>query len=125
MDSRASDGTVYLWGGGNKSAGNGKSKDERNVVLKNLRTGRSFSFELRHHFVVGRNGEASDLRITEDDRYMSGKHVCFYNGSDGVYVEDMHTKNGTRLNGKRISSKTRLQRGDVLRMGRSEFEVIF
>lgn len=96
----------------------------RAVTLKNLHTGRRYSFVLKYSFTVGSKKEFCDLQITADDRYMSRKHLRFINEEDGVYVEDLNSKNGSRVNGKLISSKTRIRQGDILRMGRSEFEVI-
>lgn len=110
--------TFFLWDSGSKE----KDRDNR-ITLKNLQTGKTYSFELQESFVVGRSKENCDLQIAPEDRYMSGKHLRFIKGRDGVYVEDLQTKNGTRVNGKRILSRTRIRRGDVIRMGRSEFEI--
>ena len=56
---------------------------------------------------------------------MSGRHLRFVNEDGGLSIEDLHTKNGTRLNGKPVLEKTRIRKGDVLRMGRSEFAITF
>ena len=56
---------------------------------------------------------------------MSGRHLRFVNEDGGLSIEDLHTKNGTRLNGKPVLEKTRIRKGDVLRMGRSEFTITF
>ena len=115
MGSNGVEETIFLW-----------EEDERkNVTLKNLKTGKRYSFIVRRSFVVGRNAELCDLQITQDDRYMSGRHLRFMNEEGELSVEDLHTKNGTKLNGKTIWDRTLIHRGDILKMGISEFEVTF
>lgn len=106
--------TISLW----------EEEERIPITLKNRKTGRQFSFVLKHRFVVGRNPGQCDLGIGEEDRYISGKHLRFSREGNEIYVEDLGTKNGTRLNGRWISSRTRILPGDILRMGRSEFELI-
>lgn len=113
MDTHKSEKTISLWEDGSR----------RGVTLRNLQTGRRYSFVLKHSFVIGRKKEYCDLQVTMDDRYMSGRHLRFTNEKDGICVEDLHTKNGTRINGRPVTSKTRIHSGDVLKMGKSEFEV--
>lgn len=113
MDTYKSEKTISLW----------NDNSRRGVTLRNLQTGKRYSFVLKHSFIVGRRKEHCDLQITTDDRYMSGRHLRFINTEDGIYVEDLHTKNGSRVNGTLISSRTRIRQGDILRMGRTEYEV--
>ena len=116
LDTKSSGDTVDLWWNRDKG---------RKIALKNLQTGETYSFELRRRFTVGRSEVSCNLRITETDKYISGKHLCFLRDRNAVYIEDMHTKNGTRLNGKRIRSKTRIHQGDIIQMGQSDYEIIF
>lgn len=113
MEDYRSEKTISLW----------EDNSRRGVTFTDLKTGRNYSFVVKHSFVVGRRKDACDLQITTDDMYISGRHLRISNEDDGIYVEDLHTKNGTRLNGKQITSKTKIRQGDRLRMGRSEFEV--
>lgn len=105
--------TISLW----------DNKEHRQIVLKNRKTGKDYAFDLQNTCVVGRKREACDVQITVDDRYISGRHLRFILDGAMVYVEDLKTKNGTRLNGRLLLSKTKIRNGDVLRMGRSEYEV--
>lgn len=114
MDDYNEEKTISLW----------DDHSKRSVTLRNIQTGRKFSFVLKSSFVVGRNKERCDMQITTEDRYMSGRHLRFINDEGEVYIEDLNSKNGTRLNGKLLLSKTRIRKGDILKMGRSEFEVI-
>lgn len=115
MDDCELDRTISLWEENNRKC----------VVLKNLQTGKIYSFIVRHNFVVGRVPDRCDLQITTDDRYMSGRHLRFINEEGVISIEDLHTKNGTRLNGREVTEKTRISKGDILRMGHSEFVISF
>ena len=114
MSSYNSEETISLW----------EDDGRKNVTLRNLQTGKRFEFVVKRSFVVGRVRGACDLQISTDDRYMSGKHLWFLNEGGRIYIEDLHSKNGTKLNDRPVIVKTRVQSGDVLQMGRSKFEVI-
>jgi pSer/pThr/pTyr-binding forkhead associated (FHA) protein len=63
--------------------------------------------------IVGR-GRRSHLVI--DDKFLSERHLEI-RPEDGAFVlEDLRSKNGTFVNGKRVS-KTLLRPGDVIRLG--------
>lgn len=109
-----SESTISLW----------DDDRRRGITLKNIKSGKRYTFAVKRSFVVGRIGKFCDLQITADDKYMSRKHLRFINEADGVYIEDLHSRNGTRINGRRVESRVKIKQGDILRMGRSEFEVI-
>lgn len=115
MDNYESEKTISLWDDGSRKC----------VTLKNIQTGKVFTFVVKHSFIVGRVSKYCDLQITASDRYMSGRHIRFINEEGGLCIEDLHTKNGTKLNGKPVLSKVRIRQGDILKMGRSEFVVTF
>lgn len=115
MNTYESEKTISLW----------DENDRKCVTLKNLQTGEKFTFVVKHSFVVGRVKAYCDLQITTSDRYMSGKHLRFVKEGNTISAEDMHTKNGTKINGKPVLKRTKLKQGDILRMGRSEFSVTF
>lgn len=115
MSSFESENTISLW----------EENSRKGITLKNIQTGKKYTFYIRHSFIVGRTAAQCDMQITTDDRYMSGRHLRFVYENGRISVEDLHTKNGTRLNGKIITQKTRIRKGDILKMGRSEFSVTF
>ena len=115
MDDFNIDQTIYLW-----DIADGRKK----VTLKNLASGKNYSFAVGKSFTVGRNEKLCDLKITLEDGYISGRHLRFINHLGEIYVEDLHTRNGTEVNGKKISTRIRIRRGDVIKMGRSRFQVI-
>jgi len=67
---------------------------------------------------VGRSTD-NDLPI-EDDQYASAHHARFEPRSDGVWILDAGSTNGTFLNGVRLEAPQRLQAGDVVRVGSTD-----
>ncbi len=89
----------------------------RFVVLESpaLDTGRAL--ELTTPAVVGR--EAGNGVPLDADEFASGRHARIDSRTDGIWVEDLGSTNGTFVNGGRISAE-RLEPGDVLRIGQTE-----
>jgi pSer/pThr/pTyr-binding forkhead associated (FHA) protein len=70
--------------------------------------------------VVGRD---QDSGIALDgDEFASGRHARIEARSDGVWVEDLGSTNGTYVNGERITAE-RLNPGDVVRFGQTELRL--
>jgi hypothetical protein len=67
---------------------------------------------------VGRGGQ-NDLAL-EGDEFASSRHVRFEPRSDGVWVQDLGSTNGTYVNGIRIDGARRLAPGDVVRVGETD-----
>ena len=64
--------------------------------------------------VIGRGADA-DLSV--NDASMSRRHARVYAQGGDWFVEDLGARNGTTLNGQRITGAMRLGHGDVLRLG--------
>jgi len=90
----------------------------RFVVLAGpgLKTGSTL--ELAGPTVAGRDA-ASGLVLDGDD-FASSRHASIEPAADGVWVVDLGSTNGTFVNGSRIEARTRLEQGDVLRIGQTE-----
>ena len=89
-------------------------------------------FRLRHHghdmrltgeaaFTVGR-GQDCDLTI--DDHAMSRQHARLSVVMDSVWIEDLESRNGVKVNGTRIHSPTQLNHADKLEVGSQSFVLI-
>lgn len=64
--------------------------------------------------MIGR-GDDCDIRLT--DHSVSRKHAQIESATDGYYVSDQHSTNGTFVNDKQLDSPWLLQDGDYLRVG--------
>jgi hypothetical protein len=68
---------------------------------------------------IGRSSMA-DV-ILDGDEYASTRHARVSARSDGVWVEDAGSTNGTFVNGTRLVEPRRLRPGDVIRIGETDF----
>lgn len=72
-------------------------------------------------FIIGRS-EGANLRPTSD--LVSRKHCGISIEKGEVVVEDFSSRNGTFINGERISGRHVVRPGDRLRVGRLQFELV-
>ena len=77
---------------------------------------------LQHdRLLIGRGAECD---VVIPDRQISRHHARLVRTPRGIVVEDLGSKNGTHVNGSRISSQTLLQDGDVIQVAFSQ-ELMF
>jgi hypothetical protein len=81
---------------------------------------RGHSFDLGGELTVGR---APGCGVRLDDGFASKLHARVFSRDGQLWVEDLGSTNGTFVNSQRISSPTRLSRGDRLRIGQTVLEV--
>ena len=72
-------------------------------------------------FIIGRSPQC-DLFI--DDTLISRRHCRLRVDEEGVEIEDLGSRNGVFVNGKRVSAKQRLKHGDVMLLGLQEVLVV-
>ncbi len=65
-------------------------------------------------------GRGSDCTVTIDDPMMSREHLRIVLSGDAPRVEDLHSRNGTLLNGRAMGGAAPLEDGDRLRIGTQE-----
>ena len=71
-------------------------------------------------FTAGRQGS-----LAVGDDHASNHHARFQFAHGSWYVEDLHSTNGTYLNGHRLMfSAQRLRKGDKIRIGRTTIVVV-
>ena len=82
--------------------------------------GRTYTLSPGGVYLVGRQG--ADIEL--DDHKVSRKHaeIGLY-GPEAYMLRDLASTNGTRVNGRRIGEKTRLQHGDLIRVGDTSIRV--
>jgi pSer/pThr/pTyr-binding forkhead associated (FHA) protein len=89
------------------------------IVASGKSAGRSIS--LKHgRLLIGR-AEDCDVRPLGEE--VSRRHCAVVAASGGVTVEDLKSRNGTYVNGVRISAKVTVADGDIVRVGPLELKV--
>ena len=84
------------------------------VELEILEFGRPHSFEGRPPFEVGRGPE---LDLVLRDPEASRRHARFETRNGVVYVDDLKSRNGTFLNGRRVGEAIEVREGDAVDVG--------
>jgi FHA domain len=62
--------------------------------------------------------------VLGEDTYVSQLHARLYQQNGEGYIEDLGSTNGTYVNGKVISTATRLRRGDQVQFGQTVAEIV-
>lgn len=69
---------------------------------------------LREEISIGRM-EGNTIRLTE--RNVSRKHARILKQSGAVFIEDLGSYNGVRVNGEKITARAKIQEGDQISIG--------
>src|ERR1041384_7651600 len=69
---------------------------------------------IRDEISIGRK-EGNTIRLTE--RNVSRQHARLYRQNGTVYVEDLNSYNGTKINGERLQKRTAIGEGDSIQIG--------
>ncbi len=72
--------------------------------------------------VLGRGGQGNTVRLLERD--ISRRHARFSRSSGAVWIEDLGSSNGTRVNGERLEGKRRIREGDLVQIGGYDIAVV-
>ena len=72
-------------------------------------------------FAVGRN---ATCQLSLDDPLVSRRHALLIVTEDGVTIEDLQSRNGVLVNGKRIGGRVSLQVGDRILIGAQELTLL-
>jgi pSer/pThr/pTyr-binding forkhead associated (FHA) protein len=94
------------------------ARPARFVVLDGPGVRKGTTIDVSATTVLGRdNGIPLD-----GDEFASGRHARIEARSDGVWIEDLGSTNGTFVNGERVTAE-RLNPGDVIRVGQTELRL--
>jgi hypothetical protein len=88
------------------------------VVVQSPELEAGTSIEIGRDLVAGRDANL-DIPLGADG-YASGRHARFGRGQEGDVVEDLHSTNGTYVNGDRLVGVRRLVAGDVVTIGQTQ-----
>ncbi len=69
-------------------------------------------------------GRMPDCWLTLEDDLASRYHARLTVTDEGVWIEDLGSRNGTYVNGERVDARVRLDDGDKIRIGREILVVI-
>jgi hypothetical protein len=67
--------------------------------------------------VIGRK-QTREVAFAVNDGSISSKHAKLHRTADGFYIEDLGSKNGTFVNGEKVTEKRLLADGDLIRLGK-------
>ncbi len=90
------------------------------LVLTAPKARKGTRFPLVPEMTIGR---APGCSIPLDDTFASQLHARVFVVDQTPYVEDLHSTNGTSVNGQRISTQIRLGKGDTISIGSTVLEV--
>lgn len=94
--------------------------------LENLSTWQKSTFVFYENIGIGRGHSVPQLEkfySIGDDPRVSKLHCAIIQKDNKLYLKDMGSRNGTYLNGKRITQPVLIQRDDVIGMGETEIEI--
>lgn len=83
---------------------------------------RCYTISLDEPALVGRDHRCCSV-VLDMDRSISAKHCKIYGWHAEVFIEDVGSANHTFVNGRQTDGAVQLYSGDVIKLGRSEFEV--
>jgi len=89
------------------------------IVASGKSAGRAIAVK-RNKLLIGR-AEECDVRPLSED--VSRRHCAIHVGPLDAWAEDLGSRNGTFVNGVRITEKTKLADGDLVRVGALELKV--
>jgi hypothetical protein len=70
--------------------------------------------------IIGRSNEAT---IMIPDSFISGKHARIFLHEGSYFIEDLHSTNGTVVDGREIEGVTKLNSGSQIRIGKNVLEL--
>lgn len=89
------------------------------IVASGKSAGRTIAIK-RNKLLIGR-AEECDVRPLSEE--VSRRHCAVHVGPAEVWVEDLGSRNGTFVNGEKISAKMPVKDGDIIRVGSLELKV--
>jgi hypothetical protein len=95
----------------------------RITIVSGPEPGRVYQFKIGAKAVIGRDAGCA-VTLTGDQE-VSGQHCELTRNGKWVEIADLGSMNGTLLNGALLVARQRIEDGDLVRAGRTEFRVRF
>ena len=70
-----------------------------------------------------RIGRLNQIELTLPMRTVSGQHATISREKSRIYIEDNGSRNGTYVNGAKISARTLIRKGDLIQVAQAVFRV--
>jgi len=90
-------------------------------VMSGPLDGKTWSFE--REITIGRDDAVATACITID-RYISRKHAKLYEDAGFLRLEDLESRNGTKLDGRPVATGEELAIGKPFQVGRTTLRVV-
>ena len=102
------------------------AKKQWKLILENLETWEKYTYVFYDNIGIGRSKNSSEfekyLSVAEDPR-VSKIHCAIIRNGDKLFLKDMGARNGTYLNGKRISQPVMIQRDYIIGICETKIEI--
>jgi pSer/pThr/pTyr-binding forkhead associated (FHA) protein len=85
------------------------------ILIKPDKTGQVFKLDDQKN-IIGRHNTNT---VFIDDEQISRKHAVIYFDQENYWIEDLRSKNGVYVNGKKIAQPQRLRNGNLIKLGAS------
>jgi hypothetical protein len=106
---------------GGLALGGGGIQTGRLVVVKSPALDEGSEIVLNSAPLTVGRGELNDIELEGDD-FASARHARIEPRQDGVWIADMGSTNGTYVNGVQLERPRKLTRGDIVRVGQTDFQ---
>lgn len=100
------------------------STQNNQPYLKLINRRDQLSFKVEESYTVSENstiGRSRKNEIVLNDPFISGVHAKIWKSGGVYFLEDLGSKNGSFLNGERITEPFTLRNGDRISLGQVEF----
>jgi hypothetical protein len=87
--------------------------DEAAILLAQAGPLNGQRWSIKMGMLIGRDDKCD---IVISDRQVSRQHAKIFSSPEGIYLEDLGSKNGTHRNGEVISNSVKLQDGDLIQI---------
>ena len=98
----------------------GRGGTPARLVVLEPKERRGTAFAINGTVGVGR--EADNTIVITDDAYISSHHATITRRDDEVVVDDLGSRNGTYLNGAKLTHRHRVRSGDRIQVGYTVLE---
>lgn len=78
-------------------------------------------YSLDSSLILGRSSDKAQI-VFDYEKSISSQHCEIYRMNDHVYIRDLHSSNGTYVDGIRVGDEVELENGSIIKLGRLQVE---